>query len=55
MPRASRYFLPGYVWHITHRCHSNAPNLFKVQGSMFKAGGEVPSFQEKHIGLSVLN
>lgn len=21
MPRASRYFLPGYVWHITHRCH----------------------------------
>jgi putative transposase len=21
VPRASRYFLPGYVWHITHRCH----------------------------------
>lgn len=21
MPRASRYFLPGHVWHITHRCH----------------------------------
>ena len=21
MPRASRYFLPGYIWHITHRCH----------------------------------
>jgi len=21
MPRAYRYFLPGYVWHITHRCH----------------------------------
>lgn len=21
MPRAHRYFLPGYVWHITHRCH----------------------------------
>ena len=21
MPRANRYFLPGYVWHITHRCH----------------------------------
>ena len=20
MPRANRYFLPGYVWHITHRC-----------------------------------
>ncbi len=21
MPRASRFYLPGYVWHITHRCH----------------------------------
>jgi len=21
MPRANRYFLPGYVWHITQRCH----------------------------------
>lgn len=20
-PRAIRYFLPGYGWHITHRCH----------------------------------
>ncbi len=20
MPRANRHFLPGYVWHITHRC-----------------------------------
>ena len=21
MPRANRDFLPGDVWHITHRCH----------------------------------
>ena len=21
MPRANRNFLPGHVWHITHRCH----------------------------------
>jgi len=21
MPRASRYHLPGHIWHITHRCH----------------------------------
>jgi REP element-mobilizing transposase RayT len=21
VPRANRYFLPGYVWRITHRCH----------------------------------
>jgi len=22
MPRAHRYFLPGQVWHLTHRCHN---------------------------------
>lgn len=21
MPRANRYYLPGLIWHITHRCH----------------------------------
>jgi putative transposase len=21
MARANRHFLPGHVWHITHRCH----------------------------------
>ena len=21
MPRARRHFIPGYIWHITHRCH----------------------------------
>src|SRR3990170_4557775 len=21
MARANRHYLPGYVWHITHRCH----------------------------------
>lgn len=21
MPSANRYFVPGFVWHITHRCH----------------------------------
>lgn len=24
MPRARRYFLPGYLWPITHRCHEKA-------------------------------
>jgi putative transposase len=26
MPRANRYFLPGHVWHITHRCHMVTSN-----------------------------
>jgi putative transposase len=21
MARAKRHYLPGYIWHITHRCH----------------------------------
>ena len=21
MPRANRYHIPGYIWHLTHRCH----------------------------------
>lgn len=21
MPRANCYFMPGYIWHITHKCH----------------------------------
>lgn len=21
VPRLNRSYLPGYVWHITHRCH----------------------------------
>jgi len=24
MPRANRYFIPGQIWHITHRCHKKA-------------------------------
>ncbi|MBS3819642.1 transposase [bacterium] len=23
MPRSKRFFIPGYTWHITHRCHNN--------------------------------
>ena len=22
MARAKRHFIPGYVWHVTHRCHN---------------------------------
>lgn len=28
MPRANRHFLPGQLWHITHRCHEKS-FLFK--------------------------
>ena len=53
MPRANRHFLPGHVWHITHRCHRKQ-FLLKFQGDrkcwrrwLFEA--------KKRFGLSVLN
>jgi len=53
MPRANRYFLPGYVWHITHRCHKKE-FLLKFQRDrahwihwLFEA--------KKRYGLCVLN
>jgi len=24
LPRAHRYYLPGYIWHLTHRCHNKS-------------------------------
>ena len=53
MLRASRHFLPGYVWHITHRCHKKE-FLLKFRRDrhrwlqwLFEA--------KKRYGLSVLN
>ena len=41
MARAVRHYIPGYVWHITHRCHKRE-FLFKFQA-------------KKRYGLKVLN
>ena len=53
MPRANRHHLPGYVWHITHRCHKKE-FLFKFVKDrkrwltwLFKA--------KKRFGLRILN
>jgi REP element-mobilizing transposase RayT len=29
MARANRHHLPGYVWHITHRCHKREEDFLK--------------------------
>jgi putative transposase len=53
VPRANRYFLPGYVWHITHRCHQREFLLKFAQDRrrwlhwLFEA--------KRRYGLSVLN
>jgi REP element-mobilizing transposase RayT len=53
MARAVRHYIPGYVWHITHRCHKRE-FLFKFQKDrntwlkwLFQA--------KKRYGLKVLN
>ena len=53
MPRANRSFLPGYVWHITHRCHKRefllkfAKDRWCWRHWLFEA--------KKRYGLCVLN
>ena len=53
MPRANRYFLPGFLWHITHRCHKKEFLLKFARdrecwlGWLFEA--------KKRYGLCVLN
>lgn len=53
MPRANRYYLPGHIWHITHRCHKKEFLLKFVRDRerwlawLFEA--------KKRFGLCVLN
>ena len=53
MARANRHFIPGYIWHITHRCHKRE-SLFKFSRDrnrwlhlLFEA--------RKRYGMSILN
>jgi putative transposase len=53
MPRANRHYIPGCVWHITHRCHKKefllkfARDRRRYLQWLFEA--------KKRYGLSVLN
>jgi len=53
MPRANRYFLPGYVWHITHRCHKRE---FLLKFARDKRRWLQWVFEaKKRFGVSILN
>ena len=53
MPRANRYFLPGHVWHITHRCHQKD---FLLKFSKDRQRWRHWLFEaKKRFGLCVLN
>src|SRR5258706_2249671 len=53
MPRANRHFLPGHVWHLTHRCHE--------RDFLFKFGRDRNRYlrwlyeARKRFGLCILN
>ena len=53
MPRANRHYIPGYVWHITHRCHKKE-FLLKFAGDRRRYLRWLLE-AEKRFGLSVLN
>lgn len=53
MPRASRHFLPGHIWHITHRCHERAFLLRYARDRRFWRG-RLYEASRRH-GLCVLN
>lgn len=53
MPRANRYFLPGFIWHITHRCHNRD---FLLRFSHDKINWLHWLFEaKKRYGLRILN
>ena len=53
MPRANRHYIPGYVWHITHRCHKKE---FLLKFSKDKRRWLRWLFEaKKRYGISILN
>ena len=53
MPRANRFFLPGTVWHITHRCHDRR---FLLKFEKDRKRWRYWLFQaRRRFGVSILN
>lgn len=53
MPRANRHFLPGHIWHITHRCHERE---FLLKFSLDRRCWIRWLFEaRKRYGLTILN
>jgi putative transposase len=53
MPRANRHYIPGYIWHITHRCHKRE---FLLKFARDRRGWMAWLFEAgKRYGVSILN
>ena len=46
MPRANRHFLPGHVWHSTHRCSSQFP-IFQAFNPPDRVRGPFETFERR--------
>ena len=56
MPRAHRHFLPGHVWHLTHRCHKKIFLRKSAKDRHYWRYWRYWLFESrKRFGLSVLN
>jgi putative transposase len=53
MARANRHFIPGHIWHLTHRCHKRE-FLFKFSKDR-KRWIELLYEAKKRYQLSILN
>ena len=54
MPRAKRHYVPGHVWHITHRCHKRA-FLLKFAKDRRRWTEWLYQAKKRYRGLSVLD
>ena len=54
MARAKRHYIPGYVWHITHRCHKRE-FLLKFPRDRRRWIEWLYQAKKRYIGLGVLN
>ena len=53
MARAKRHYLPGYIWHITHRCHKR-DFLLKFAKDRYRWLQWLYQARKRH-GLTILN
>ena len=58
MVRAKRHYLPGHVWHITHRCHKREFLLiekikealgFRAKGRKIRSTGDTFELREGQV------
>ncbi len=53
MPRASRYFMPGHVWHVTHHCHRQEFLLKFARDQLILVRPRAPGEAEEYICITL--